>query len=97
MISCDPISFFSWDFHLTGDRPEEFATIEFRWLSEQGTITTSEACYEVIKLGMFSGEWHLKKDWAVYATAKKTSLFARQFAIDFDNQSAVLEAPSACI
>lgn len=95
MISCTPAGFCSWDFRLRGTAPGEVATITFQWFTEQGTIETPGACFQVVKPGLLKGEWQFERDGAVAAVGRKTSPFARRFEIEFDGQAAVLEAESA--
>jgi hypothetical protein len=95
MIRCDPIGICSWTFRLTGTTSDETATIRFRWVSEEGTIDTPRAHYQVAKSGMFSGIWQLEQDGAVVAVARKRNPFLRRFEIEYDDQCAVLEAQTA--
>lgn len=95
MVACNPLGLFSWNYRLTGPTPDESATVEFQWLSEQGLISTPRGQYRVSKSGILSGSWILSQGGKPMADARKPNPFTRRFEIDFGDRSAVLEPESA--
>lgn len=95
MITCKPTSLFSWNYLLQGETPDETATVEFNWFSEQGTITAGPEVYTVAKLGVFSGTWQLEQGHAVLAVARKPNAFTRRFEIEYGPRTGIPEAVSA--
>ncbi|QDU87087.1 hypothetical protein Pla175_04420 [Pirellulimonas nuda] len=92
MIRCKPKSLCSWNFFLEGDGHR--ASLEFNWLSEQGSIVADGAPLEVHKHGVFSGQWTLSSAGQQIATAQKASAFTRTFTIGSLEGSLVLRAAS---
>ena len=92
MIRCRPKGIFSWDFCLEGDG--HFASLEFNWFDEQGTITADGTPFEVCKHGVLSGHWTLNHLEREIVSAQKTSAFTRTFEIQSPSGSVVLRAES---
>jgi hypothetical protein len=83
----------SWDFYLEGEGHQ--ATVEFNWLSEQGSITADGASFDVRKHGTLSGHWTLDHAGQEVASAQKSTPFTRTFELQSPIGTLVLCAESA--
>ena len=93
MIRCRPQGICSWSFYLEGEGNR--ASLEFSWMSEQGTIIADGAHFEVRKHGVLSGHWTLDHAGQEIASAQKSSAFTRTFEIESPMGSLVLRAESS--
>lgn len=93
MILCLPQGLCSWNFAVTANGHS--GSVELNWPGEQGAITIDGKHHEVLKHGMFSGQWTLEADSTTLATARKPSPFARSFELTTSSGTVALRAESA--
>ncbi|MAT69859.1 MAG: hypothetical protein CMJ58_10080 [Planctomycetaceae bacterium] len=93
MIRCLPVALCSWDYTLEG--PSGIASLQFDWMTEQGSIDADGVEFEIRKHGYTSGRWTLEFEGEETASAQKTSVFSRTFDLRAGGESFVLQARSA--
>jgi hypothetical protein len=94
MLSCVPVSLCSWDFEIRGISGT-VGTVKFRWMSEEGSISSAGNSLRVVKHGFASGRWTLEKDETVVAEGEKESAFFREYVIRYGGQRLVLRPATA--
>lgn len=92
MLYCLPRSICSWNF-LIRDLPAGEASLEFDWLSEQGSISYAGKIYRIEKQGHFSGHWTVEREERI-ADAQKESVLTRTFLLNTDSGTYTLQAQS---
>lgn len=93
MMTSVPNSFFSWNSTLSGEGHR--AELNFKLMSEQGSISLNGQYYSVNKHGVFSGKWTLSDRSRSLVSANKLSAFMRTFTISGPTGTYTLEAKSA--
>lgn len=93
MLICNPKSFFSWSFEITGST-RGAASVDFDIFGESGTITHAETPYRVQKQGWLSGTWSVSSGSEVLATAVKPSAWTRAFEISSMDTPLLVKAGS---
>lgn len=78
-LTATPHGLFSWNYTLSGKG--QSAELVARWIREKGRIRLNGETLEVRKNGWWSGSWTLRRNGAIVAEAKKSSLFTRSFRI----------------
>lgn len=91
-LHCEPTSFFSNDYVIKS--PQHRAVLQFQFWSESGRITCNGVVYDVVKNGMFQGNWSLMRQGLECYRAQKNSAFHRSFTITGAGQSYQLRAAS---
>lgn len=91
-LICEPTSFFSNDYVIAS--PQHRAVLQFQFWSESGRITSNGVIYEVVKNGMFQGNWSLMRQGVECYQAQKDNAFQRSFTITGAGQSYQLHAAS---
>jgi hypothetical protein len=91
MLTCLPTSLCSWDF-LVRDGARDVATLDFAFLTEQGTIHYKGMDYRIGKHGVLSGRWTLLLGSSPVATAQKPSALFRLFKVTGEDTTLVLKA-----
>ncbi|MFT4604913.1 MAG: hypothetical protein ACI9W4_001652 [Rhodothermales bacterium] len=81
MIICTPRTVFSKQFDVNGG-PGERGDIEYKIMTEQGTLTWAGVTYEVRKHGPGSGYWSLEDGDEVLADAQKPSPWHRKILVE---------------
>lgn len=94
MLTCTPLSFFSWDFQILGLSSGP-AILAFDFLTEQGSISLGGADYSVCKHGLLSGHWTLERGGETCADAQKPSALFRSFEVRSGATLLTLKARSA--
>lgn len=80
MLTCQPQSFFSWDYRVQGAVAGP-ALLTFDSFAEEGGITLGAVQYTIRKQGALSGRWNLLRDGKILAEAHKPDAFTRLFQI----------------
>lgn len=92
-LNCEPTSFFSNDYVI--ESPQNRALLQYHFWSESGRIASKDAVYDVVKNGIFQGNWSLNKQGIERYKAQKDSVFQRSFTITGAGQTYQLRAASA--
>jgi hypothetical protein len=93
MVTCLPQSICSWNYRVLGLPGGEGATV-MNYLSEQGNVSLGGVTYDVVKKGLFSGEWSLQGQGEIVAAARKPSAMFRSFTVTFGGGGLTLQAQS---
>lgn len=93
MILCLPKGLCSWNFDVTENGHS--ASVQLNWMGEQGSITIDGNRHEVLKHGVFSGQWTLEANSTTMATARKPNPFTRSFELTTSLGTVALRAESA--
>ena len=94
MIECLPKSICSRNYTVRG-LAGGAASVEYDWVTEQGSINGQQMYYEIRKQGTFSGRWTLEQDGVVMAEGHKPSAMRRRFEVSSQAQNFTLRPESA--
>jgi hypothetical protein len=93
VLTCLPQSICSWNYSVTAADSGVTASVEFDFLSEQGSITL-ESSYYSVQHAWLSGEWSLESGGRVIAVAIKPNPLSRLFEVSCGSQDLILRAES---
>ncbi|MEM8719562.1 MAG: hypothetical protein AAGE84_09675 [Cyanobacteria bacterium P01_G01_bin.39] len=92
-LTCLPRSIFSWNYSVIDVDNNTKALVNFNFASEQGSIILDLNDYK-IQHRWLSGEWLLKIDDEVVATAIKPNPLTRFFEVTYEDKIVILKAES---
>ena len=88
-----PTHWYSWDFDLSdGDR--RLARVEMSSWRVKGVLEIDGINHEVYREGVMSGDFILKRDGLVLATASKPSAFRKAITLAYNGHEYTLRKPS---
>jgi hypothetical protein len=93
MLSAQPRKWYSWDFTLNDAEGRHVADVDLSSWRERGKVVLGGTEYRVRPEGL-CGPFVLEDDVSVRARARRTSLLAREFEIEFEGDHYTLRKQS---
>ena len=94
MLTAIATSWFNWNFELR-DGTELVAALNFAWLGEHGFLSIADREFELGREGWHQGNYFLKENGTLLATAEKPNALFRSFRVKFDHKTYLWEAGTA--
>ena len=89
-----PKHFYSWDFTIV-DGARTVAHIDVSWWRERASLRVDGSTYRAHRERLLSGAYVLKHKGSTVASARKPSVFRREFLVEHDGRRYTLRARSA--